>query len=339
MSSLSALVPRWRQAFEPLAQRLPDDTNQQQQQHQKLDLCLLDLAYAVGRKSQVQVGGHMGCILVEGDFRDSAADGGSPQEDVIRRTVRIAAAGTNSWLYREGRSDVHAEINALGWMLKNRRLPGGATMEAAVFPEQVVIEYQAIEVEAARRSLPSVTFEESSPQLSPRFNPGDVIPSGGPTNGCGSDRLHHPQLSVYITMPPCKNCFGALVAAGVTRIVTPTQWYEEGQLAVASRLNIELVCLPLSVQSPSPPLSEQESTSNARAEIDNTDEEINAIETEKRRRDERVRRLVLAECCFPEAPGSEKPDVGEIKRLRDERKEEARAQKRRREMRRNSAAS
>lgn len=40
---------------------------------------------------------------------------------------------------------------------------------------------------------------------------GDAARRGNSTDGC----------TAYITMPPCKNCFGALMSAGCKRIVTP----------------------------------------------------------------------------------------------------------------------
>jgi tRNA(Arg) A34 adenosine deaminase TadA len=48
--------------------------------------------------------------------------------------------------------------------------------------------------------------------------------------------------TAYITMPPCKRCFGALVKAGITRIVTRVN-YAEQIVNVANRENIELVNL------------------------------------------------------------------------------------------------
>ena len=53
-----------------------------------------------------------------------------------------------------------------------------------------------------------------------------------PTEGC----------SAYITMPPCKNCFGALVTAGVKRIVTRLKCLEP-VLGAANKNGIELVTL------------------------------------------------------------------------------------------------
>jgi deoxycytidylate deaminase len=50
------------------------------------------------------------------------------------------------------------------------------------------------------------------------------------------------QATAYITMPPCKNCFGALVSAGIKRIVTvypPREHFT----AVLARLGIEMVAI------------------------------------------------------------------------------------------------
>ena len=45
---------------------------------------------------------------------------------------------------------------------------------------------------------------------------GSASKRGKTTNGC----------TAFITMPPCKNCFGALVAAGIRRIVTTRPFFE-----------------------------------------------------------------------------------------------------------------
>lgn len=59
---------------------------------------------------------------------------------------------------------------------------------------------------------------------------GAACRSGSKTNGC----------SAYITMPPCKNCFGALVTAGVKRIVTRVPCLQP-VLGAAEEHGIELV--------------------------------------------------------------------------------------------------
>lgn len=60
----------------------------------------------------------------------------------------------------------------------------------------------------------------------------------GETSRRGLGPTEH--ATAYITMPPCKRCFGALVAAGIRRIVTrldPPKVIQDG----ASRNKIELV--------------------------------------------------------------------------------------------------
>ncbi len=61
---------------------------------------------------------------------------------------------------------------------------------------------------------------------------GNAAQRGIPTN----------QATAYITMPPCKNCFGALVSAGIKRIVSvypPREHFT----AVLERLGIEMVAI------------------------------------------------------------------------------------------------
>jgi tRNA(Arg) A34 adenosine deaminase TadA len=47
--------------------------------------------------------------------------------------------------------------------------------------------------------------------------------------------------TAYITMPPCKNCFAALVAAGIRRIVTRYDCHCQKTVHAAARYQIELV--------------------------------------------------------------------------------------------------
>ena len=89
--------------------------------------------------------------------------------------AQLLAVATNSWVYKENQSDVHAEVNAV------------AT--------------------AAR---------------------------------CG---VKTDQSCAYITMPPCKNCFCALVQAGICRIVSRFPAVAAVQTA-AGRLGVELVVVP-----------------------------------------------------------------------------------------------
>lgn len=61
---------------------------------------------------------------------------------------------------------------------------------------------------------------------------GSACRKGVKTEGC----------SAYITMPPCRVCFGALAAAGIKRIVTRIPCLEP-VLGAAEKLGIELVVL------------------------------------------------------------------------------------------------
>lgn len=105
----------------------------------------MDLTLILTRSSQLKQGG-MACILVRSA---STTDDDHPQESLLKRILSVS---TNQSLFREGDSDIHAEISALGQAAK----------------------------------------------------------SGLATADC----------TAYITMPPCKTCFGALFSAGVKRIVS-----------------------------------------------------------------------------------------------------------------------
>lgn len=138
---------------------------------------LMDVTLAASRKS-VCIGGNMGCLLV--DFP-------SPEQlrketDENRRSLlscflrdRILAASVNSSVFTSNRSDAHAEINALGSLIRNRKSSG----ISGVF-------------------------------------------------------------TAFITMPPCKNCFMALSASGVERIVTRDKFVEPCILETAEKLKIEI---------------------------------------------------------------------------------------------------
>jgi tRNA(Arg) A34 adenosine deaminase TadA len=49
--------------------------------------------------------------------------------------------------------------------------------------------------------------------------------------------------TAYITMPPCKNCFGALHASGIRRIVSRVGSSQKFLVDVASAVGIEMSCL------------------------------------------------------------------------------------------------
>lgn len=61
---------------------------------------------------------------------------------------------------------------------------------------------------------------------------GVCLQHGNSTRGC----------TIYITMPPCKRCFGALCAAGIHRIVTSKEYAQSIRDAAAER-GIELVTM------------------------------------------------------------------------------------------------
>jgi len=61
---------------------------------------------------------------------------------------------------------------------------------------------------------------------------GSCLRNGNSTRGC----------TIYITMPPCKRCFGALCMAGISRIVTGRE-YTEDIVNVARERGIDLVTM------------------------------------------------------------------------------------------------
>jgi len=62
---------------------------------------------------------------------------------------------------------------------------------------------------------------------------GEAARRGIQTEGC----------TAYITMPPCKNCFGALLAAGCTRVVTPRAKPAKTVERVAGLKGVEMVVM------------------------------------------------------------------------------------------------
>lgn len=61
---------------------------------------------------------------------------------------------------------------------------------------------------------------------------GICLQNGNSTRGC----------TIYITMPPCKRCFGALCVAGISRIVTGRE-YTQDMVDVARERGIDLVSM------------------------------------------------------------------------------------------------
>jgi deoxycytidylate deaminase len=57
--------------------------------------------------------------------------------------------------------------------------------------------------------------------------------AGRKTEGC----------SIYITMPPCKTCFGLIVAAGIKRIVFRKLCFTTDMIETAARVGVEFVPL------------------------------------------------------------------------------------------------
>ena len=54
--------------------------------------------------------------------------------------------------------------------------------------------------------------------------------------------------TAYITMPPCKNCFAALCAAGIRRIVSRYECQSDRMLLAASRFDMELLTLKETIE-------------------------------------------------------------------------------------------
>jgi deoxycytidylate deaminase len=61
---------------------------------------------------------------------------------------------------------------------------------------------------------------------------GEAAKTGKATNGC----------TIFITMPPCKRCFGAIIAAGIRRIIS-TRTVLEPIATIAKDQNVELVVM------------------------------------------------------------------------------------------------
>mmetsp|Transcript_29286 Transcript_29286/g.38283 ORF Transcript_29286/g.38283 Transcript_29286/m.38283 type:complete len:185 (-) Transcript_29286:192-746(-) len=108
----------------------------------------MDLVLIITRSSACQIQGHVAALLV-----DPSLCSQNNNLDLERQFFeKIIGAGTNSPLFHEADSDIHAEIACLGQACRNRRSAEGCT--------------------------------------------------------------------AYITIPPCKRCFAALVSFGVKRILS-----------------------------------------------------------------------------------------------------------------------
>jgi tRNA(Arg) A34 adenosine deaminase TadA len=163
----------------------------------------MDIVMIITRSSMLRQGS-MGCVLVRpnvaADGERQVANDDSQQHDdrgICDILGRIIAAATNTSLFRHNDSDVHAEINAIGQVAKRNNLV--QTHESAHdYSTQGATAYITV----------SATFASG----------GDVeMISCHLTSRLYMKLLH---LVVSNQMPPCKNCFGALYASGIKRIVS-----------------------------------------------------------------------------------------------------------------------
>eukprot|EP00578_Thalassiosira_sp_NH16_P004171 CAMPEP_0181139658 /NCGR_PEP_ID=MMETSP1071-20121207/34898_1 /TAXON_ID=35127 /ORGANISM="Thalassiosira sp., Strain NH16" /LENGTH=267 /DNA_ID=CAMNT_0023226577 /DNA_START=251 /DNA_END=1054 /DNA_ORIENTATION=+ len=158
------------------------------------DESYMDIVMIITRSSKLRQGS-MGCILVR-QTHESMPDGKEPNNSQNKHTNdhtdrilgRIIAAATNTDLFHNGDSDVHAEINAIGQVAKHHR--------------------------NIQTDITSSTINAISTQ----------------------------GATAYITMPPCKRCFGALYASGIKRIVSRRQ-HGDILMKAASKVGIEMSCL------------------------------------------------------------------------------------------------
>lgn len=70
-------------------------------------------------------------------------------------------------------------------------------------------------------------------------NESDVHAEIGALGMAARQGLRTENSTAYITMPPCKNCFGALISAGVKRVVS-RQRFSNVILAAAQRVGVEM---------------------------------------------------------------------------------------------------
>lgn len=164
----------------------------------------MDIVMIITRTSKLRQGS-MGCIIVKPSTQDMPADttNCNDAENKTRKNAtiddattapeannhtdyilgRIIAAATNTSLFKEGDSDVHAEINAIGQVAKQ------------------IFAQQSHDTQTTNGIANSQTHQQTK-------HP--TMQSMASTLGA----------TAYITMPPCKKCFGALYASGITRIVS-----------------------------------------------------------------------------------------------------------------------
>ena len=131
--------------------------------------------------------GHMACVLAHPPTTPPTATETTTIKDILDSIVSVAV---NSHVYKEGDSDNHAEINAL------------AAAARGVAP-----------IRNSRRNDDDNKNNDNDNKNNDNDNKNMAATMRArtlTTLGC----------TAYITMPPCKRCFGALWAAGIQRIVT-----------------------------------------------------------------------------------------------------------------------
>jgi len=165
----------------------------------------MDIVMIITRSSMLRQGS-MGCVLVRPNIaadgeRQVASDDSQKHDDSGIRDIlgRIIAAATNTSLFRPNDSDVHAEINAIGQVAKRNNLV--QTHESA---------HDCSAQGATAYITVSATFASG-------FRSDVEMISCHLTSRLYLKLLH---LVVSNQMPPCKNCFGALYASGIKRIVS-----------------------------------------------------------------------------------------------------------------------
>jgi len=120
------------------------------------------------------------------------------------------------------------------------------------------------------------------------FNPmdSDIHAEIATLGKCNQNGNSTKDCTVYITMPPCKRCFGALVSAGINRIVSNREYAKAIQDAARER-NIDLVTM-------SSTFSEQQkdriSQLVGNSNSDNTNRHV--LQERERRKEDKKRRKI-----------------------------------------------
>ena len=163
----------------------------------------MDIVMFITRSSHLRQGS-MGCIIVNPNLNLHANANTNTDVHAYADTFynAIMAASTNQPLFQPNDSDIHAEIATLG---KCNQL-------------QIQNENQCmIATDNGNGNGTGATCRTGT---------------GTGTRGC----------TIYITMPPCKRCFGAIVASGIARIVSGRGYTDPIQNCALSR-GIELVSM------------------------------------------------------------------------------------------------